>query len=182
MSSLRLAQLLLALAVSPLFASGSNNAKSAGDRQIEAIAKIDFGNVYYDDGAADGTITEKGELIGSGPNFKPHPTVKALVDLRNNAIPLLIEHLDDTRPTRAYFKGKPVPLGHVALDILTHIIEMNRGIFVIDCADDGLGACIQAGYYFRPDASLQEMKDVKEKWRKPYRGGAIRFAYPKWWR
>jgi len=110
---------------------------------LDSLLNADFGRVYTDDGAGDGTIMET-----------PDPRVKAVVDLRSAVIPILIAHLDDTRPTRTRFQGKPVPLGHVALDILTHVISDTKTVFVQDCADDGLGACINPGYYYRPDAQV----------------------------
>jgi hypothetical protein len=152
------------------------------DAALKVLVDADFGTVYADDGAGDGTVTYKGELIGSGPNVKPDPRVKAVVDLKSAAIPLLITHLDDPRPTRIRFQGKPVPLGHVALDILTHVIGETNTVFVQDCADDGLGACIQPAYYFRPDASLQQMKAVKQSWQKLNDVNGLVFQYPSWWR
>lgn len=157
--------------------------KAEQEAQLIALASVDFGDVYSDDGAADGTITYKGELLKSvGANLKPDVRVKAVVDLREAAVPLLIAHLDDMRPTQTMFKGKPVPLGHMALDILTHVITPTSRVFVKDCGQDGLGACIHKGYYFRPDAPLDEMERTKEKWQQLYARGLAQFSYPKWWR
>jgi hypothetical protein len=149
---------------------------------LHALALLNFGHVYADDGAADGTVTNSGTMIESGPNVKPDARVKAVVDLRSAAIPLLIEHLDDSQPTRTMFQGKPTPLGFIALDILTHIIKQSSEVFIPDCHDDGLGACFEPAYYFRPDASLVQMKRVKENWRRSYRRGAVAFEYPGWWK
>ena len=148
---------------------------------IYALAKVDFGNVYFEDGAADGTVTEERPFSKYNPEPKGFALVKAVVDLKATAIPLLIEHLDDARPTRTLFNGKPVPLGHIALDILTNIVGLNREVIDTDNTDDGLGAGIQIGFYFRPDASLAEMKRVKENWRRLYRRGKISFSYPLMW-
>ncbi len=52
---------------------------------------------------------------------------------------------------------------------------------MLDCADDSLGACIQKGYYFRPDASLERMKAVKKNRQKILNRGVLVFEYPKWW-
>jgi hypothetical protein len=161
---------------------GAAPSKADQDKLLIALSDIDFGVVYVDDGAADGTVTEKGQLIGSGPNLRPDARVKAVVDLRQSAVPLLIEHLDDRRPTRILFNGRPTPLGHVALDILGHVVKPTKQIFIPGCADDGLGACFQPGYYFRPDASQDQMGSVKSNWQKAYRRGAIQFDYPRWWR
>jgi len=172
---------VFALAASTAWAQRDHSSNER-DGLVSALLDAEFGRVYADDGAGDGTITNKGELIESGPDVKPDSRVKAIVDLGAEALPLLIKHLDDIRPTRIVFEKKPTPLGHVALDILTHIVKETPTVFVVDCADDGLGACIKPGYYFRPDASFAQMRAVKEKWRKTYQRGQLEFRYPHWWR
>lgn len=176
------ALLVCMIAASTLLSQGVVPSKVEQEKLLSALIEANFGVIYVDDGTADGSVTYKGQILGSGPNVKPDDLVKAVVNLRSTAIPLLIEHLDDTRPTKTLFKAKPTPLGHVALDILTHIIEPTSTIFILDCADDGLGACFQPGYYFRPDASLSEMRNVKERWQRAYRSDTIVFDYPSWWR
>jgi hypothetical protein len=114
--------------------------------------------------------------------LKPDARVKAVVDLKRSAVPLLIDHLDDRRPTRILFNGRPTPLSHVALDILSHVVKPNDKLFILDCADDGLGACFQPGYYFRPDASMDQMRVAKSNWQKAYKSGTIQFEYPHQWR
>ena len=106
--------------------------------------------------------------------------MKAVVDLREAAIPLLIAALDDPRATGTLFKGKPTPLGHMALDILTHVIKLTNTVLVEESGEDGLGACIKSCYYFRPDATPAKMGRTKKKWQELYRQGAIVFLYPKW--
>ena len=124
---------------------------------------------YNDDGAADATVTQQ-----------PVPAVRRVINLKTSAIPLLIEHLADQRPTNAKFKNHRVPLGHICLDILTAIVK-GREIYVKDCADDGLGACVNFPYYFRPDvAHRREMKSVQRAWAKAYRTRKIKFQYPTW--
>ncbi len=61
----------------------SLHTKAEKEDPLHALAVADFGNVYFDDDAADGTVTEKGKLVGSGPNVKPDPRVKAIVDQKN---------------------------------------------------------------------------------------------------
>ncbi|MGD0736883.1 MAG: hypothetical protein ABR976_17255 [Terracidiphilus sp.] len=155
--------------------------KPTQEQLLYALAAIDFGSVYAEDGAADGSITEEWRDSESGPEAAAFEKVKMLAELKDAAIPLLIEHLNDTHPTRTLFKGRPVLLGHIALDVLSHFIGQNKHVFDLDCADDGLGACFNPGYYFRPDASLTEMNKVKGKWRKLHREGRIAFAYPQLW-
>jgi len=148
---------------------------------FDALAKTPFGNIYADDGAGDGTVTQSGELVDSGPLVRPVQAVRAIVDLRAGAIPILVAHLDDERATTIVFAGKLVRLGHLALDILTHIVGRTNRVFVSHCADDGLGACIQRGFYFRPDASAEQMSAVKAVWQIALKRGSLQFVYPRWW-
>jgi len=149
---------------------------------LDALTRAQFGTVYTSDGAGDGTVTQKGQLIESGPNIKPDATVKAIVDLKSSAIPLLISHLDDVPATRTLFDGKPAPLGYLALDILTNIIAEPNPVFIPNCADDGFGACIDPKYYFRPDGSVAAMKAVKQNWESLCSTGRLIFSYPNWWK
>jgi hypothetical protein len=156
----------------------SNNSRTA--HYIDALVSYpNFGRIYVEDGAADGSVTSSGS---------PPQAVKDILDLGPKAIPLLIAHLDDTRLTSATFEGgftwgKPirVPVGHVCLDVLMHIIGENRYIFDWECGDDGLGACVKEGYYFRPDEFYPVNKNeyiarlgvrvVKSNWQRAYRRG-----------
>ena len=157
----------------------SNNSKTA--RYIDALVSYpNFGRVYVEDGAADGSVASP---------LSPPQAVKDILDLGPKAIPLLIEHLDDTRLTSATFEGgftwgKPirVPVGHVCLDLLMHIIGQNRYVFDPECGDDGLGACVKEGYYFRPDEyypvghsneyiARLSVRVAKTKWLRAYRRG-----------
>jgi len=70
---------------------------SRAEQYIDALVSYpNFGRIYVEDGAADGSVT--------APSSPPHP-VKNLLDLGPKAIPLLIAHLDDTRLTSATFEG-----------------------------------------------------------------------------
>jgi len=160
-------------------AAGPSKAKQ--EELLSALIAIDFGYVYLEDGAADGSVTEEWRMSESGPEAEAFAKVKAVVGLKAAVIPLLIEHLDDPRPTRTSFNGRPVLVGHLALDILSHIVGPNRKVFDVDCADDGLGACFNPGYYFRPDARSTEMTKVKAKWQTLYRKKAIEFKLPQLW-
>lgn len=156
-------------------------AQAKGNQYIDALVSAPSLVAYSGDGAADATVTEN-----------PAPAVRAIVNLGAKAIPLLIAHLDDTRLTSATFRRNDVrvPVGHVCLDILTHIIKAPR-ILIADCADDGLGACIREGYYFRPDAFSHNgsrlilrpaVSRVKRNWQRAYRRGYIKYQYPEWWK
>lgn len=149
--------------------------RSANSRYIDALISASNLNVTYSgDGAADASVTES-----------PVPEVRQIINLKAAAILLLISHLDDRRLTAATYveqsgERKRVPVGHICLDILTMIVKA-RSILVKDCADDGLGACVKAGYYFPPyGRSRIAMRKVKFKWQRAYRAGRIRFAYPAW--
>jgi len=145
---------------------------------IEALLQAPLGTWYANDGAADATVTEK-----------PIPEVRRLVDLRDNVVPLLIACLDDPRPTQAVYLEKnqhyPVPLGHVCLDILTHVVRSPQ-IHYKDCRDDGLGACIAEPFYYEPGIMMSKdsgkiMGAVKSRWEAAYRDGKLKFVYPSWW-
>ena len=163
----------------------SNNSRTA--HYIDALVSYpNFGRIYVEDGAADGSVTSPAS---------PPQAVKNILDLGPKAIPLLIAHLDDTRLTSATFEGgftwgKPirVPVGHVCLDILMHITGGNRHISDSDCFDDGLGACVKEGYYFRPDEYYPAGKNeyiarlgvrvAKVNWLRAYRRGWLNFHRP----
>lgn len=175
----------------------SVHAQAKGNRYIDALAAAPSLVVYSEDGAADATVTNVG-ANNSGVVENPIPEVRAIINLGARAIPLLIAHLNDTRLTSATFnggftRGTPirVPVGHVCLDILTHIIGNNPHIFIRGCADDGLGACLKGEYYFRPDEYYPAGRDyiaregvhvAKVNWLRAYRKGLIKFQYPDWWK
>jgi len=112
---------------------------------------------------------------------------------------MLIAHLDDTRLTSAklcsYFPGgrsecAPVPVGYVCLDILMSIVRAPT-IIRSECGDDGFGACIVNGYYFRPDAYVRngdrfvanaEVHRVKSNWQRANRKRYLKYEYPEWWK
>ena len=173
-----LTKLLAALLLSVIPLAGQNGRRPNDSRRIDALTLAPKLVVYGDDGAADATVTEN-----------PPPEVRAIVTLRSRSIPLLIAHLDDARPTSAKFNGNPVPVGHVCLDILTNIVSA-PGILIKDCADDGLGGCVDGRYYFRPDAFLRKgggfvvsrgVARAKANWLRAYRRGDLKFKYPSWW-
>jgi pimeloyl-ACP methyl ester carboxylesterase len=156
---------------------------------IEALVKAPFKTVYHDDGAADATVTAVATPDDTRQDAPAQ--VRAVLDLGPSCIPLLIAHLDDQRLTSATFDGGrfarapiQVPLGHVCLDILLNA-TVGQAVHVVDCADDGLGACVRAGYYFRPDAlsrpqGVETMRRVKTRWQRAYRAKRVRFEYPTW--
>ncbi len=113
------------------------------------LAVNDFGVSYTEDGAADATAFFPSDK-------KPRELVLALVHLGQKSVPLLIDCLTDTRVTAIQFGGntisKPmkVPLGYVCFGHLMGTTKSTQ-VHAKDCADDGLGACVNESFYFRPD-------------------------------
>jgi len=206
--------LLVLVATSPLLAQSVVKPKSAvhgSRRYVDALVALpNLGPVYYDDGAADGTI-----MVPTGrqvPVARHLPAVKAIVDLGDASLPVLIDCLNDTRITSATmtFKGGdpdakpvPVPVGEVCLDILLNVVVPTQEVFVDSCPleekqgdapccfRDGLGACVNKGFYFRPDS--YDLRDgravarpivslVQSNWQQAYKGGRLRYQYPEMWK
>ena len=159
-------------------------------RYIDPLITVkDFGMHYYEDGAADASV-----LFPEGVNYpRPAEPVIALVRLRGKVLSLLIDCLNDGRITSIRFDGNRrtssmnVPVGYVCLDIL---MNTTRGKPVSDpeCADDGLGACMNFGFYFRPD-DYYECSDsaclsrpwisvVQRNWKKQFLANRLRFRNP----
>jgi hypothetical protein len=165
---------------------GVRHSGASGERLIDALAAAsELRCTYNDDGAADSTVLEN-----------PVPEVLALLKLGPRLLPLLIRHLDDVRQTSARYDGGRfahdplhVSVGYVCLDILVNVVRTRRGIVPIDCADDGLGACVKQGYYFHPTVftpskdTLQQRKSVRvaiANWNAALKNGWLRFQYPSW--
>ena len=108
---------------------------------------------YFDDGAADATVTCEADC---GESQGPVPEVAALMKDPRTTVPQLIDCLNDGRQTSVRFDGDmginpmKVPVGYVCLDIL--MSRFTRApIAENDCSDDGIGACMNYVFYFRPD-------------------------------
>jgi hypothetical protein len=159
---------------------------------IDPLLRVtDFGIHYYDDGAADASVLFPS--TESNPYDRPREPVIALVRLRERSFPLLIDCLSDPRVTTARFDGSSitmpmkVPLGYVCLDILMEIVD-GKPASDPDCADDGLGACMNEGFYFRPDDYSRCWPDVcdlrpwvmvvQRKWREAFLRRRLRFRNP----
>jgi hypothetical protein len=163
-------------------------------RYIDPLVKVDdFGTAYYEDGAADATVLFAQSNKPPYDYQRPAAPVIELVRLRDRGFPLLIDCLSDGRLTRMRFGGnsitKPmnVPVSYVCLDILIGELP-EKPISIPDCADDGLGACVNSEYYFRPDdyyrcSDLQCFLRpwiivVQRKWRSLYLAHQLRFHNP----
>jgi len=146
---------------------------------IDALVSTrDLHVLYMEDAASDSSVTER-----------PVPEVQGIINLGADAIPLLIEHLNDGRLTAATFKtsqgqGKPrvtgrEKVGYVCLDILMSVVD-GPPVWIEGCGDDGLGACVEPGFYFRPDeAAGSVIAGAKTEWQKAYRGGKLKFRTPR---
>ena len=164
------------------------------DTYINPLAAgTDLGIEYSEDGAADATVLYP---LSNGHDStsvyrRPSDAVISLVRLGQRSIPLLIDCLGDGRVTGVLFQSamtKPmrVPVGYVCLDVLTLIVPGNR--ISQQCAYDGLGACINYGFYFRPDDYHHCTADrcylrpwvsvVQSNWRREFLQGRLRFHNP----
>ena len=147
------------LLLAPVCAFSQKPLASKEDYQkyIEPLLKEkDFGTHYVEDGAADASVltpTERGLTFHLD---RPSDPVIKLVRLGAKSVPLLIDCLGDGRVTSVRFDGNTitramsVPVGYVCLDILTGSVR-GKPVSDMPCGSDGLGACMNNGFYFRPD-------------------------------
>ena len=184
---------------SPAANSAKPTASPNGNPIDALITAPDLYVNYVEDGAADGSVLA---VYPDSEGYATNPIareVKDIVALRDKAVPLLIECLDDTRPTSAttssggYLTDKPVrvPVGHVCLDILINIVGVkNRSIYAEE-EHGGFGSEIKDGYYFRPDdyrvtgdtfVERPIVRIVKANWQKAYRDGKIKYDYKAAWK
>jgi hypothetical protein len=157
---MRAGRILIVLCIARLPALAVNakllNAKDY-KRHIDALIRVhDFGTQYFEDGAADATVVAPEK---TAPPYGQTPPVEAVADLLrlgHGGLSLLIDCLSDGRITSMRFAGntitKPmnVPVGYVCLDILMTEVK-GRPAIDPECSSDGLGACVNDGFYFRPD-------------------------------
>ncbi|HMS41558.1 MAG TPA: hypothetical protein PKE69_15100 [Pyrinomonadaceae bacterium] len=156
---------------------------------------------YGEDGAMDASVLKLYNIDTDGTTNPPVKEVADIVALREKAIPLLIEHLDDNRQSSATFHGGylpdvvekvKVPVGHVCLDILLNIVDSS---FYYDKSceiDTRLEGCIKDGLYFRPDDywilggdSFVErpiVRIVKANWQKAYKQGRLKYNFKVTWK
>ena len=170
------------------------SSKADYQKYVDPLLEVkSFGIHYYEDGAADATVLFPS--TETNPFDRPRDPVLALVRLQAKGFPLLIDCLDDGRVTNVDFGGNTItrpmkaPVGYVCLDILMHTAR-GRPVSDPDCADDGLGACTNCGYYFRPDdyhdcAERAHSCDVRpwvvvvqRNWRRQFLRRRLRFHNP----
>ena len=149
---------------------------------IQRLAAVKI--AYVEDGAADGSVMEA-----------PTEAVREVVNKREAGFSDLVSCLSSMQPTRSTAvtllnqkkSSTVVPLGYVCLDVLMNIAK-SPTIFVEDCGDDGFGACVKEGFYFRPDIYRTEkskavaiVRKVQERWSNALTTNQINFEYPAWW-
>ena len=80
-----------------------------------------------------------------------------------------------------------VPVGYVCMDILMNVV-VGEPVSDPECSNDGLGACMNYGFYFRPDDYYEcTAKDcflkpwvsvVKRRWKEAYISHRLRLHNP----
>jgi len=166
-------------------------------RILTALLTTEFpNNIYYDDGAGDGSLIRYKEDPKAEYDIVPDPTVRELVDAGDASLPLLISCIADARPTHIEFKPAKsdtyvrVPLGYVCLELTTALVwtPLPKAAVDPDCVADGIGACFNDGYYFRPDVLAdpsvgeKKMALVQANWQQLLKSKSLRFQYPSDWK
>ncbi len=162
-----------------------NVAATKNEVLIDALRTYPFGEVYTEDITVTNSITYVGKKLSDGDaGVVPAPPVRAIADLGQAAIPLLIGHLTDQRPTLAQYRQQPVPVAYLALDLLLHMTDMNdERVIVPGCEQHGLGDCMQPEFYFSPDTTdPNTLASVQKDWVDENKKQPIKFIYPSWWR
>lgn len=153
-------------------------------RYIDPLVDVqDYRVSYFEDGAADASVLFPIDAKPPYSYLQPVNAVAALVRLGNAGVPLLIDCLSDGRITNMRFLGNTitrdmnVPVGYVCLDILMNEVG-GKPVSDPECSNDGLGACMNHGFYFRPDdyylcsgrdCSLRPwVLVVQQTWRRAY--------------
>jgi len=125
------------------------------------------------------------------------PEIRSILNLGPRAIPLLINHLDDTRLTRMVYccfttdsGSYPVTVGDVSQNILGAIVRHMRPLFDMKCEKeqaedaDGLTVCLEDKYglsmpafYKRGKARIptRETRRAKQNWLKAFRSGRVKY-------
>jgi hypothetical protein len=164
----------------------ANTAATRNEALIDALTTYPFGEVYSEDISNINSIAYSGKPMSDNPGdgVVPPPQLRAIGELGQAAIPLLIKHLDDQRPTQATYRQQPVSVGYLVLDLLLHMTDMNdERVMVPGCEHQGLGDCMQPEFYFSPDTrDPNVLESVKKEWKDENQKQPINFIYPPWWR
>jgi hypothetical protein len=169
----------------PPGSTATNAVAAKNEALIDALRTYPFGDIYSEDASGVNSVTQFGKKASeTADGVIPAPPVRAIADLDQAAIPLLISHLADQRPTLALYRQQPVSLGYVALDLLLHMTDMNdERVVVPGCEQHGLDDCMQPEFYFSPDTKdPNTLLSVQKDWTEENKKQPIRFVYPSWWR
>jgi hypothetical protein len=173
-------------APAPAALAPNNVAKTRPQALIDALAEYPFGPVYTEDINATNSITYVGRKIAEDDDgIVPALPVQQIVALGQPvAIPLLISHLTDQRPSKARYHDQPVAVAYLALDMLLHVTDVNdERVVVPGCEQHGLGDCMQPDFYFSPDSGdPNKLADVQKAWTEEDQKQPIKLVTPAWWR
>ena len=176
--------MILAILVSIALNPDDCSSKRLEERLISLAQVRPSRPVYVEDGAGDGTLTRHPEA---------KEAVNAILACPKSAAAVLVKHLDDRTPTHVLAEtasnpsgtGDPgsitrrVALGVLALDLLLQMfVEPSSIVYIADCADDGLGACVQPEFYFRPDSGASTAQSAKKAWSRLLRAGQLVLRSP----
>jgi hypothetical protein len=163
-------------------------------RLIDPLITVqDYGTRYFEDGAADASVVYPESTEPPYGYREPASAVVDLIRLGRRGLPILVDCLSDARLTKMRFDGNTitqamdVPVGYLCLDILMSEVR-GRPIWEPACDGDGLGVCINDGFYFRPDdyweCRSQQCQPrpwvivVQQKWRSAYLAHRLRVHNP----
>ena len=189
-SAIPILVLAICVARTPALAHPTRLSSAEDYRQyIDALIQVpDFGTRYIEDGAADATVVAPERMEPPYGSVPPVAPVAELLRLGLRGLPVLIDCLSDGRITSMRFDGNTitkamnVPVGYVCLDILMTEVK-GRPAIDPDCGDDGLGACLTYGFYFRPDDYFEcggscfprpWINIVQQHWRRAYLSHQLR--------
>ena len=143
--------------------------------EVAALSELELPFPLYGlDGAGGGT------LLGFSGVGKPHPSLATVGDCPELAGPMLIEALADASASGILFDGPngpvPVSVGFVALNLLLEFTDEDSAVWFADgCADDGLGACVRAPFWFDPSDGAESQVAAQAAWRDALAREELRF-------
>jgi hypothetical protein len=176
--------MILAILVTLAFNPDDCTSKRLEERLVSLAQVRPSRPVYVEDGAGDGSLTRHPEA---------QEAVKAILACPKSAATVLVKHLDDRMLTHVLAEtasnppgtGDPglitrrVVLGVLALDLLLQMfVEPSSTVYIADCADDSLGACVEPEFYFRPDAGVAIAQSTKKAWSRLLRSGQLVLRSP----
>ena len=145
------------------------------DEDVVNLLGVRF--VYVEDGACEDRVTDNDSSRDA-----------ALVDrvTCEAAVPLLIAHLGDARPTWSVIIARGdavrVPLGYLCLDILLAMSRADSPVFDPDApGDDAFWSCTRNEFFFEPSILREgktapaRMAEVRKAWEEAFTAGNLRF-------